>query len=697
MKGRLFFPNDSQWWDKVDNIRDLIKKYENNKIAVYGLGTETERFLSEHEGCLSVEGLLDGFREDGIMYGYPIIPLSDTVIRNIRLIIVVARPGSCKAIAKRIGDFCRRNEIALFDVRGKDLLAVNNVAFDFSGIKGVSRNKLYEMIRSAKVVSFDLFDTLITRRVLSYTDIFDLMDIRLREMGVVIPDFSRLRLYAEKELSKRTAPGLKDIYSFVLKKTGGNFISAEELASMEFNLDLNTITVRKDVRELFENTISSEKEVVITTDSYYTLSQIELILDKAEIDKPDHIYVSCEYGTSKNQNLYDIIRSEYEGKGIIHIGDDEFSDILKASEYGISTYRVYSALDLYDALGGLGLEECIKTLSDRIKTGMFIAEIFNSPFCFEDEAEKLSINNAGQLGYLFCAPMITDFVLWMKQKAAEEGYRQILFCARDGYLPGKLFREVSQDTRAVYFLSSRTAAIRAGMEDEADIEYVAGMKYFGTPEEALKTRFGIAAAYATESERSKAILLKSEIQRKNYKKYIEKLDLNDGSLAMFDFVAKGTTQMCLGKLFSQHIKGFYFLQLEPEFMAGKGLDIEPFYTDEEKNTSAIFDNYYILETMLTSPYSQLEEFDEKGEPVFAVETRSEKDLAVFERAQAGITEYFEEYMRILPEKVRTENKKLDERMLAFVNRVQIRDEDFLSLKVEDPFFGRMTNIRDVIG
>ncbi len=155
--------------------------------------------------------------------------------------------------------------------------------------------------------------------------------------------------------------------------------------------------------------------------------------------------------------------------------------------------------------------------------------------------------------------------------------------------------------------------------------------------------------------------------------------------------------MYLQKLFSQHIKGFYFLQLEPEFMADKGLDIEPFYSDEEKNSSAIFDNYYILETMLTSPYSQMEEFDENGDPVFAEETRSESDIKVFEQAQEGIKEYFEDYMRLVPEEARVENKALDEKMLALVNRIQILDEDFMALKVEDPFFGRMTDIKDVIG
>ena len=132
-------------------------------------------------------------------------------------------------------------------------------------------------------------------------------------------------------------------------------------------------------------------------------------------------------------------------------------------------------------------------------------------------------------------------------------------------------------------------------------------------------------------------------------------------------------------------------------MSDKGLDIEPFYSDPEKNTSAIFDNYYILETMLTSPYPQMLEMDENGDPVFADETRSVVGIEVFKSAQEGIIEYFKDYITIVPENSRTVNKKLDEKLLELVNKVQILDEEFLGIKVEDPFFGRMTDIRDVIG
>ncbi|MBQ6575859.1 MAG: hypothetical protein IJL90_07120, partial [Lachnospiraceae bacterium] len=110
-----------------------------------------------------------------------------------------------------------------------------------------------------------------------------------------------------------------------------------------------------------------------------------------------------------------------------------------------------------------------------------------------------------------------------------------------------------------------------------------------------------------------------------------------------------------------------------------------------------FDNYYILETILTAPFPQMLEFNDEGAPVYAKETRSENDLRCFVRAQAGIMQFFEDYISIVPEGVRSVNKPLDEALLALVNRVRILDDDFLSLKVEDPFFGRMTDIRDVLG
>lgn len=668
----------------------------NNTIAIYGLGTETQRFLSDHGDNLSVVGLLDGFRTDGEMYGYPIIPLDETIEKGVKRIIVVARPGSCKAITKRIGEFCRENDIELYDVRGRDLLAPVDVAYDFSQVKGYSLAELRSKIAEAEVVSFDLFDTLVTRKVYQYTDVFELVDLKLKGMGIDIPGFGELRLSAEKQLSKERSPKLIEIYEEVLRSSGSDAVSAERLCEIEWETDLAVMMPRRKVCEIFREAVESGKDVVITSDCYYGKEQICSLLDKLGINGYKKVFVSSEYDTLKTQRLFDELKSEFPGKRLLHIGDDETADIDSASVRGIDTFRLYSGMQLYDALGGLGADEHLKTLSDRVKIGLFISRIFNDPFVFEDSDQRLCVNDSEDIGYLFCAPMITDFVHWMKERAVTDNEGHLLFCARDGYLIKKLYEMIDSDAHSCYFLTSRTAAIRAGVVDEADIEYVDGMKYSGTVEEATMKRFGIDISHISGT-RQEAILEKARKQREHYRKYIKALGIDGADTAMFDFVAKGTTQMYLARMFEGHMKGYYFLQLEPEFMAEKGLDIEPLYSDKEKDTSQIFDNYYILETILTAPFSQMLEFDDEGAPVYAKETRSKQDLACFERAQTGIIQFFEDYITLIPEGAREENKALDEALLALVNRVKILDDDFLSLKVEDPFFGRMTDIKDVLG
>lgn len=118
----------------------------------------------------------------------------------------------------------------------------------------------------------------------------------------------------------------------------------------------------------------------------------------------------------------------------------------------------------------------------------------------------------------------------------------------------------------------------------------------------------------------------------------------------------GTTQIYVQRLISHHMEGLYFLRLEPDFMGDKGLDIES----------------------------------------FASEIRNEADIRCFLRAQEGILDYFCKYLELLPEGMESQSKRLDEIMLGIIHNLEIEDENFLSLIVEDPFFNRMTNINELI-
>ena len=677
----------------MDTLRDKLLDV-NYRVALYGLGTETERFIKEICATTKIVGLLDSFRTSGELYGYPIISLEEAIREKVNIIVVVARPGSCKTIAKHIGDKCRRNNILLYDVRGKDLLVSTKVSYEFRHISGETRKELLQKIKRADVISFDLFDTLISRRILLNTDIFDLVDAELQRQGVLIPDFSKLRLAAEKELSREFSPRLEEIYDALLEKIGGSFVNASELAIMEERIDASTLVARTAMCDLLQFVAEEGKTIVITTDSYYSENRIREWLDRLEIRKYERILVSCEYGTSKTQKLFDRLLEQYDNLQILHIGNDDTADIEPAQARGIWTHRIYSSVDLFDSLGGLGIDRYVNTLSDRIKVGLFITRLFNDPFYFEKEENRVSISSSYDIGYLICAPIIADFILWLKQKCDNFNIQQILFCARDGFLIGRLYRKIETTRKSIYFLTSRIAAIRSGVKSVEDISYVEDMKYSGSEEECLHVRFGIDKMDVDQWENK--VLQRAKKLRIHYKRYIDKLLLEKIDVGVLDFVAKGTTQFYLQRLLPQHLKGFYFLRLEPEYMEDRHLDIESFFSNEEKDDSQIYQYYYILETMLTSPYPSVEEFDEKGDPVFGTETRNTETLDYVREAQQGIEEYFEDYLYLVEKSENQLNKKLDESMLSLIDKLYISDKKFRSLVVEDSFFGRNTAVIDLI-
>lgn len=698
----------------MSDLVKLFEKYKNKKIAIYGLGTESEKAIKALDNDFEIVGLLDGFREEGNLYGKPVISLQDAIDEGVALVIVVARPGSCKAIVKRIGDICRKSNVVLMDVRGKDLLAKNRITYNFLQISGNTKAKLSERIKEAEVVSFDLFDTLVMRRTLFSDDVPEFVNCKLEEQGIFIKDFARKRIASEKELSKEMAPTLTKIYDDMLAKlddkSDAKNITAGELADLEWKIDYELLVPRQEVCDIFRKAVADKKAVYVVSDTYYSRNQLSKILSKCGIAEYTDILSSSEYSTGKRQKLFGVLKNKEYGKKCIHIGDDIVADMECAALWGIETFRIWNGIDLLETLGNLGLEDYMDELSDRLKIGMFIARIFNSPFQFETQDKNIRVSNAHDIGYIFCAPIISDFVHWFYRQVKEKNLENIWFCARDGYLIKRLYEHLlivlGEQRESVYFLTSRIASVRAGMQSEKDIRYVEDMKFSGTLEECLLERFGIEAervAPASVSNDEEGLLKYKEVilekagkERRNYQKYIEGTGLQKGDIAFFDFVAKGTCQMYVQRLVENHLHGLYFLQLEPEYMRENGLDIQPFYSREEVETSAVYDNYYILETLLTAPHPSVSGFDESGVPIYAKENRSSKDMECFHKAQEGVCEYFETYLKLCPKAVQKENKKLNEVFLSLIHSIQIMDEAFLGQIIEDPFFNRMTNITDVL-
>ena len=99
---------------------------------------------------------------------------------------------------------------------------------------------------------------------------------------------------------------------------------------------------------------------------------------------------------------------------------------------------------------------------------------------------------------------------------------------------------------------------------------------------------------------------------------------------------------------------------------------------------------------MTSPMPSVKEFDVYGEPCYANETRRAEDIRCVQAVQEGIFDYFRTYRKLCQGMEGCVDKKLDEVFLSLIHKIAVLDKDFIGLKVEDPFFNRMTEVVDLM-
>ena len=70
--------------------------------------------------------------------------------------------------------------------------------------------------------------------------------------------------------------------------------------------------------------------------------------------------------------------------------------------------------------------------------------------------------------------------------------------------------------------------------------------------------------------------------------------------------------------------------------------------------------------------------------------------ALTRRELAGYPWWLADFTKICPNVEYGINRALDEKFLSLVQNVVILDEKFLALNVEDPFFNRVTKLKDLM-
>lgn len=546
------------------------------------------------------------------------------------------------------------------------------------------------IINQYEAISFDVWDTLITRTVLEPEDIFSIVENRAKIMKLDISNFRAHRHEAIFNVECGN-PNITEVYDALQRATGISDKEKEILLQLEIQIESEMIVPREEMVQIFNYTISIGKQVNLVSDMYIPGSIMENLLKKAGVVGYDNLFVSCDYRQLKIGTLFQIYKEKIHAKNYLHIGDNPVSDIAEAAKWGLDTVKIKSGYELLKESSFSKLIDIEKTYNESCMVGLFCARIFNSPFV---KGKKIKILSCKDLGWLFIAPIISEFMLWLRSEILQGSYEGILFAARDGYLFQRLYFQMQsmflEDKlpKGIYFLTSRALCTQASIQDEEDIKWLSLVKFNGTREELLHFRFYLDILESNGSNlqddrnileyvllHKDRILDKAKETRDNYLNYMKKIGMLPGEkYVFFDFVSSGTCQNFLEKFIPFKLEGKYFCHsITPDERAQ--LEISSLYVNDgvEKADSYLYKNYRYLETIITSPMPSLLYIDKDLRCIYNEEIRSGEELNYIKEIQETIEDYFTYFIKMCDK-----NEKSDIRVAELM--YQFMGEEYIEME-----------------
>lgn len=241
-----------------------------------------------------------------------------------------------------------------------------------------TRDALIREIENHDIISFDIFDTLVMRKVYVNKDVFRIMAQRLDPVWGI--DFFTARTAAEATLSRETYPYIEEIYDDVSVRCPCLKGQEAALIADEIALERELIIPRRDVVAIFDLAKQMGKMVNIVSDMYFHEDTIRSILNDVGITGYHKLLVSSEYNSSKPQQLFEKYLAEIPAGRCLHVGDSWVCDILPAGKLGIDTFRLKMSTEIYE------YEENTIPPSDlqqRTRVAEYVAVQYNSPFSKE--------------------------------------------------------------------------------------------------------------------------------------------------------------------------------------------------------------------------------------------------------------------------------------------------------------------------
>lgn len=529
----------------------------------------------------------------------------------------------------------------------------------------ISKQALINQLMKYDVISFDVFDTLITRSIFDPDDIFKIMDEKLVDIKLKDTMFN-MRKNAERSANEKLNKdvNIDEIYFELADLYGYSDDTINAIKGLEVDLEYKLAIPRRDMLDVLEKLVKADKKVVLTSDMYLNPYIIENMINKCGYIKGKHyhkMYVSNEKNKRKdNETMWNYLKILYSGMKFVHVGDNVHSDFNIPTSLGIKAINILNPreqLRRTEYCNGINKYIENRSISDSIYLGYLINEvIFNSPF-------EYNISKLEQLSKSFIAPMTYELIKFVDDNTSDKD--KLLFLAREGYNLEKLYEEYTKiynkkEKDHFYFLASRRATTSATIDTEAEVIKSIDKEYFGTIKSFLSSVYGVEydgkdfkiklpedkdKVEPIIKEYSKEIIDNSNKNKEAYISYIKSLvDYKKDNCVIVDLGYSGTIQYHLTKMLDKEFTGLYLTNSDSVKKYSKNSKLEfAFDINEDESYKKIYHYSLILEFFLSAPYGQLQYFEKNGskvEPIYNKEVMDAHKKKKIEEIYSYVVEFF---------------------------------------------------------
>lgn len=488
--------------------------------------------------------------------------------------------------------------------------------------------------------SFDIFDTLITRKTAIPGGIFMLMEKRMYELNrydsFLCANFYDLRSGAEK-LARRYARSagkeeitLDDIYKTLSTTTNLSEEQLEELKKIEVDMEYNHVLgIQKNI-SLLKKIRNEGGKVVLISDMYLDEKSIRYILCRVDTVFADiPVYVSSAYGKTKGSGGLFLAVQKQEQTDFadwVHYGDNENADIRSAMKLGIKAVHLVSE-------GLKEYEHPEKSIYRQLSIGSSrYVRMLGKGDC------------VSEVGASLAGPILYPYVRWILRESLKNEINRLYFVARDGWIlkqiADKIIEKESYHINTAYIYGSRVVwrlpCYDGTKEDLGEIIHYSSMNEVSSWEDLAKLfQLTLEELVPFLPQKADPLLRKEQISRSEadtickwlqeeeaFRKYLvesqaknrelvirylqQELDVSDDRYAFVELSGSGFTQQCLAKILGDFYKGevknfFYCLS---DIHGNDCCRIFQFYPNDLKR-------YFMLELMCRAPHGQVTGYKEE--------------------------------------------------------------------------------------